>query len=392
MKSKGRRLSVQEKVESKRSGVPRLRVLFALFAALLVIGVAVGCGDDEAGATARPAARVDAEHHGGATRPSRATRRSAPASTTTPSTSAAKAGAARQQQGADHDRLGEPAGRPDRRRPGRHQGRRARGQVPQREARRHRRSPGQAVNLLHLDVRGAGPDLRPEDGQQQGRQGRRRRRGRHRRAVAGRHDRRREADGLRRRDRRGRLEEQERLRASSATASGSRGRSPRTRATCSRPRRPRSSGRSCPASTRARRRSSMAPRSWAWRSSASAWNPNATDLVGPLTAAGAQTADVIILNSDPKGCVNLAKAIESAGDRHAGRVGAAVPEPAGLQGARRRPEVDVRHRVDPGQRHGGPDGAGLRQAHQGDGRPRSSTRRTSGSRSRSARCSPSSSG
>ena len=38
MKSKGRRLSVQEKVESKRSGVPRLRVLFALFAALLVIG------------------------------------------------------------------------------------------------------------------------------------------------------------------------------------------------------------------------------------------------------------------------------------------------------------------------------------------------------------------
>ena len=38
MKFKGRRLSVQEKVESKRSGVPRLRVLFALFAALLVIG------------------------------------------------------------------------------------------------------------------------------------------------------------------------------------------------------------------------------------------------------------------------------------------------------------------------------------------------------------------
>ena len=47
MKSKGRRLSVQEKVESKRSGVPRLRVLFALFAMLLVVGVAVGCGDDD---------------------------------------------------------------------------------------------------------------------------------------------------------------------------------------------------------------------------------------------------------------------------------------------------------------------------------------------------------
>ena len=41
------------------------------------------------------------------------------------------------------------------------------------------------------------------------------------------------------------------------------------------------------------------------------WNPNATDLVGPLTAAGAQTADVIQANTDPKGCVNLAKALKS---------------------------------------------------------------------------------
>jgi branched-chain amino acid transport system substrate-binding protein len=42
-----------------------------------------------------------------------------------------------------------------------------------------------------------------------------------------------------------------------------------------------------------------------------AWNPNATDLVGPLTAAGAQTADAIITNTDPKGCVNLYKALQS---------------------------------------------------------------------------------
>jgi branched-chain amino acid transport system substrate-binding protein len=42
-----------------------------------------------------------------------------------------------------------------------------------------------------------------------------------------------------------------------------------------------------------------------------AWNPNATDLVGPLTAAGAQTSDVIITNTDPKGCVNLYKALQS---------------------------------------------------------------------------------
>jgi branched-chain amino acid transport system substrate-binding protein len=40
------------------------------------------------------------------------------------------------------------------------------------------------------------------------------------------------------------------------------------------------------------------------------WSPNATDLVGPLTAAGGQSADVIIANADPKGCVNLAKAID----------------------------------------------------------------------------------
>src|SRR3712207_4448203 len=43
------------------------------------------------------------------------------------------------------------------------------------------------------------------------------------------------------------------------------------------------------------------------------WSPNATDLVGPLTAAGAQNADVIITNPDPKGCVNLAKAIDQLG-------------------------------------------------------------------------------
>jgi branched-chain amino acid transport system substrate-binding protein len=40
------------------------------------------------------------------------------------------------------------------------------------------------------------------------------------------------------------------------------------------------------------------------------YSPNATDLVGPLTAAGAQSADVIILNSDPKGCVNVSKALK----------------------------------------------------------------------------------
>jgi branched-chain amino acid transport system substrate-binding protein len=42
------------------------------------------------------------------------------------------------------------------------------------------------------------------------------------------------------------------------------------------------------------------------------YEPNATDLVGPLTAAGAQTSDMIVPQSDAKGCINLAKALQSA--------------------------------------------------------------------------------
>ena len=40
-----------------------------------------------------------------------------------------------------------------------------------------------------------------------------------------------------------------------------------------------------------------------------AYDPNTTDLVGPLTAAGAQTADLIVLQDVASGCVNLAKAL-----------------------------------------------------------------------------------
>ena len=40
------------------------------------------------------------------------------------------------------------------------------------------------------------------------------------------------------------------------------------------------------------------------------WAPNATDLVGPVTAAGGQTADAILTTSDAKGCVNLSKSLE----------------------------------------------------------------------------------
>jgi len=41
--------------------------------------------------------------------------------------------------------------------------------------------------------------------------------------------------------------------------------------------------------------------------------PTATDLTGPLTAAGAQNADMIVPQSNAGGCVNLAKALASLG-------------------------------------------------------------------------------
>ena len=43
------------------------------------------------------------------------------------------------------------------------------------------------------------------------------------------------------------------------------------------------------------------------------YDPNTTDLVGPLTAAGAQNADVIVLQDVAAGCVNLAKALTQLG-------------------------------------------------------------------------------
>ncbi|MQA86615.1 MAG: ABC transporter substrate-binding protein [Streptosporangiales bacterium] len=44
------------------------------------------------------------------------------------------------------------------------------------------------------------------------------------------------------------------------------------------------------------------------------YDPQATDLLGPLTAAGGQTADVIIPMTDAPGCVNLAKALKQIGN------------------------------------------------------------------------------
>lgn len=43
------------------------------------------------------------------------------------------------------------------------------------------------------------------------------------------------------------------------------------------------------------------------------YDPNTTDLVGPITAAGGQTADVFVLQDVAAGCVNMAKALAQLG-------------------------------------------------------------------------------
>ena len=43
------------------------------------------------------------------------------------------------------------------------------------------------------------------------------------------------------------------------------------------------------------------------------FDANATDLTGPLTAAGAQNADMIVPQSNAAGCVNIAKALDALG-------------------------------------------------------------------------------
>ena len=43
------------------------------------------------------------------------------------------------------------------------------------------------------------------------------------------------------------------------------------------------------------------------------FDPNSTDLTGPLTAAGAQTADIVVPQSNAAGCVNVAKTLQQLG-------------------------------------------------------------------------------
>ena len=44
-----------------------------------------------------------------------------------------------------------------------------------------------------------------------------------------------------------------------------------------------------------------------------AYDPNTTDLVGPITAAGGQSVDVFVLQDVASGCVNMAKALTQLG-------------------------------------------------------------------------------
>ena len=81
------------------------------------------------------------------------------------------------------------------------------------------------------------------------------------------------------------------------------------------------------------------------------YEANATDLVGPLTAAGAQCADMIVPQSDAKGCINLAKALEQTGVKAPVVSNPLCLSPDRVQGARRRrAEVVLRHRLEPDRR------------------------------------------
>jgi branched-chain amino acid transport system substrate-binding protein len=50
------------------------------------------------------------------------------------------------------------------------------------------------------------------------------------------------------------------------------------------------------------------------------YSPSQTDLIGPLTSAGAQTADMVIPYSDASGCVNLAKGLKQLGINDAKKI------------------------------------------------------------------------
>ena len=116
-----------------------------------------------------------------------------------------------------------------------------------------------------------------------------------------------------------------------------------------------------------------------------AYDETSTDLIGPLTSAGATSADMVIPYSDSSGCVNLAKGLKQLGITDAKKI---VSAPLCLNGQvaagprRRLPHLDLRDRQLAVRRSHRPGDAAL---HEGGGQVhrRPPTRRTRGTSSRS---------
>ena len=78
-----------------------------------------------------------------------------------------------------------------------------------------------------------------------------------------------------------------------------------------------------------------------------AYDPNETDLIGPLTSAGASSADLVIPYTEAGGCVDLAKGLKQLGITDAKKILSAplCLNSTGRAGSRRRlPDLDVRDR------------------------------------------------
>ncbi len=134
----------------------------------------------------------------------------------------------------------------------------------------------------------------------------------------------------------------------------------------SRRRRPRSSTRRCRASTYGAKVEKTSLEDAGITTKLVGFDPNATDLTGPLTAAGAQTADIVVPQSNAAGLRQRREDARAARRRRLeDRLEPALPQRRGRGGPRRRPRpVDLRHRLDPGRRQ---DRPGRRAVQQGDG-------------------------
>ena len=186
--------------------------------------------------------------------------------------------------------------------------------------------PARRQLLLHHLRGGRRNEVRPAVRERQADQGRRVRRGRRRQPVVLRGARQQEADRRRRRAAPGRRAAEERLRALRDERLRAR---PVGHARQGRP--PREDGggrlhRRSPGSTtarRSRRRASSRPGS---RRRWSASPPTATDLTGPLTAAGAQNADMIVPQSQRGRLRQRRQGARAAREeQHAGRLEPALP-------------------------------------------------------------------